>query len=222
MHEQSSLLAPEPSTTKRLNAHRNRYRSAMTAIRVATIADLERVSQLLARAFADDPFFDWVLKSGPSRPRRLHMWSEAAARGSVAMGETNVTADYSGAALWTPPGDHSTDHALVRWWRLIPRAGVVGALRLGPGFDLLDAATPTVPHVYFRILGVEPSRQGTGIGSRLIEHGLERWAPEHLPTYLFSTKERNVPLYERYGFKVVERLDLPGGPSVWPMWRDSS
>lgn len=192
----------------------------MASIRVAIPTDTERVAALLARAFADDPFFDWVLKSGSSRPRRLRMWSEAAARGSIAMGATYVTEDLAGAALWTPTGDHTTDHPLVRWCRLIPRSGPIGAWRRGPAFDMLDAATPTIPHVYFRILGVEPDRQGTGIGSQLIEHGLDRWATERLPIHLLSTKERNVPLYERFGFTVIERLDLPGGPSVWPMWRD--
>jgi hypothetical protein len=41
--------------------------------------------------------------------------------------------------------------------------------------------------------------------------------------YLESSKERNVVLYERHGFRVVEQVHLPkGGPPIWRMWRDAA
>ena len=42
-----------------------------------------------------------------------------------------------------------------------------------------------------------------------------------IPAYLESSKEKNVPLYERNGFKVTEVYTVPnGGPPIWLMWRD--
>jgi hypothetical protein len=42
-----------------------------------------------------------------------------------------------------------------------------------------------------------------------------------MPAYLESSKEINVPLYERNGFKVTEQMTVPnGGPPIWLMWRD--
>ena len=44
---------------------------------------------------------------------------------------------------------------------------------------------------------------------------------EKMPAYLESSKERNVPLYERNGFKVIEVLSIAkDGPMAWRMWRD--
>jgi len=43
---------------------------------------------------------------------------------------------------------------------------------------------------------------------------------EGLPAYLESSKESNVPFYERHGFAVTETFDLPDGPRLWLMWRD--
>jgi hypothetical protein len=50
---------------------------------------------------------------------------------------------------------------------------------------------------------------------------LERCDGEGVPAYLESSKERNVPLYERNGFRVTEEMVVPnGGPKIWLMWRD--
>jgi hypothetical protein len=36
---------------------------------------------------------------------------------------------------------------------------------------------------------------------------------------LESSSPRNVPLYERLGFDVVNEINLPNGPTMWGMWR---
>ena len=41
------------------------------------------------------------------------------------------------------------------------------------------------------------------------------------PAYLESSSERNLPLYERNGFRVVGEIQALGqGPSIWRMWRE--
>jgi ribosomal protein S18 acetylase RimI-like enzyme len=41
--------------------------------------------------------------------------------------------------------------------------------------------------------------------------------------YLESSNERNLTLYKRHGFAVVEEIRALGhGPSIWRMWRDAN
>ena len=82
------------------------------------------------------------------------------------------------------------------------------------------AAHPSTPHLYLSVLGVDPPRQGQGVGSRLIAPGLELCDREGVPAYLETARERNVVFYERHGFRVMRDLRLPRGPTVWLMWRD--
>ena len=44
---------------------------------------------------------------------------------------------------------------------------------------------------------------------------------EHLPCYLETTEQRNVPFYERHGFRVVGADQIPETPiTLWAMLRD--
>ncbi len=75
-------------------------------------------------------------------------------------------------------------------------------------------------HYYLMVLGVDPPRQGQGIGGALIQPVLRRADAEKLPCYLETGKEINVRFYRRHGFEVVAAGDTPGdGPPYWTMLR---
>jgi hypothetical protein len=58
---------------------------------------------------------------------------------------------------------------------------------------------------------------GRGVGSALLEH---RLAGITGPAYLESSNQRNVSLYGRFGFEVIQGIPLPdGGPTLWTMLR---
>jgi GNAT superfamily N-acetyltransferase len=129
--------------------------------------------------------------------------------------------DLVGAAIWDPPGQ----------WRMT----VFQLLRGMPGFmrgfrsDIFSAlrtlATverrhPRTQHYYLAILGTEPGHQGKGIGSALLHPVLDHCDRSGLGAFLESSKESNIPFYRRHGFDVTGEIVLPGGPKVWPMWRD--
>jgi GNAT superfamily N-acetyltransferase len=68
-------------------------------------------------------------------------------------------------------------------------------------------------------LGTDPAAQGQGVGAALLAPILARCDAEGIPAYLESSKDRNVPYYQRFGFEVTGEIQLRGGPKVWPMWR---
>jgi GNAT superfamily N-acetyltransferase len=76
-------------------------------------------------------------------------------------------------------------------------------------------------HWYLFTFGTAPERQGKGVGSALLRSMLSHVDLEGQPAYLESSKERNVPLYARFGFEVIAVLPPTwGSPALWRMWRE--
>jgi ribosomal protein S18 acetylase RimI-like enzyme len=77
------------------------------------------------------------------------------------------------------------------------------------------------PHFYLFVLGVDPPRQGRGIGKALLRELNARADAAGVPCYLETEKAINVRLYESVGYRVVSDGTVPGLGSVrlWTMVR---
>lgn len=194
----------------------------MPTVRPATLDDLPRVGTALAAAFADDPVWSWMTSPAARWSDRAAAWfSTEAALQLRGRGEVLVDHELRGAAIWSPPGrwKASPREAVALAWpslRLF-RSRTPRALRT---LGLMEAQHPTPPHWYLATLGTDPVHQGHGIGSALVQAITERCDTKGLPAYLESSKEQNVAFYERHGFQVAKKLELPGGPPNWLMWRE--
>jgi ribosomal protein S18 acetylase RimI-like enzyme len=179
-------------------------------IRRAITTDRRELADTLARAFDDDPVWSWLFPDPASRERRSAQVFHAYLRDALNVGEVYTTPDRSGASLWKPPGR----------WKLSNGAIV----RLPASLEVerkVESQHPTEPHWYLAVVGTDPVAQGKGIGGSLIRQITDRCDAEGLPAYLESSKEANVPYYERFGFKVTGDIQLgTDGPTIWFMWRD--
>lgn len=199
--------------------------TATTEVRRAGEADIDTVSRILAAAFDDDPVFNWFIRQderhGEATERLLRGGAERAVREH---GECYLLADGRGAAVWQPPGFEAPPPTPEQRERLV--AGICntpeGHRRFAQFAELMAEHHPAEPpNFYLGAIGVLPAVQRGGLGSLLIRAVLDRCDGEGIPASLISTRERNLPLYERHGFVVSARVELPdGGPSLWPMWRE--
>ncbi|MPZ99386.1 MAG: GNAT family N-acetyltransferase [Dehalococcoidia bacterium] len=193
----------------------------MTSTLPATVQAEEqrRVLAPLVTAFASDPVVRWVFPDPDEYLRHFPEFAWHLGGAAFDCGTADHAEDFAASALWLPPGIHSDEAALVA---LFERS--VPADRQPAVFEVLgqlDADHPADPFWYLPLIGVDPQLQGRGYGSALLARALERVDAEHLPAYLESSNERNVPLYERHGFEVAGQTEVAGAPSLWPMVRQA-
>lgn len=191
-------------------------------------AQLAESSQVLARAFFDDPMTMYVLPDDDQRRDVLPAFMQAGSRICLPHGEVYTTPGaVLGSANWLPPGrTELTDDALgaAGLPEVLERMGDEAAGRFG-GFmeqmaELHEKAMPA-EHWYLLILGVDPPRQGQGIGGKLIEPILRRADTEGRQCYLETMKPKNVTFYQKHGFEVVVEDDVAGGGlHFWTMRRN--
>jgi GNAT superfamily N-acetyltransferase len=177
---------------------------------------------MLARAFHDDPVFGWFFLAEGSRHRRLRRFfvtelhHESLRHGAVEV----VCADgrVAGAAMWFPPGTPlgTEASALPGYLRAFGRRLIVSQYQ-----SVAVSVHPREqPHWYLAFIGVDPARQGHGVGAALLRSRLRRCDEEGLPAYLESSKLENVPIYQHFGFHVTGTMGLPeGAPAVSTIWR---
>ena len=79
------------------------------------------------------------------------------------------------------------------------------ALRTQAQIEHLHAGQ-SPPHWYLGYLGTRRGRQGQGLGTQLLREVLAGADTDGVPAYLESSNERNLPLYERNGFRVIGDL----------------
>jgi ribosomal protein S18 acetylase RimI-like enzyme len=195
------------------------------AVRRATAADADALALTLADAFSDDPVVSWLLPPSLShrdwRVRRL--WGLTARSYLRNAKPCYLTEDGCGAALWAPPGTWLPTVAdQVR--DLLPMSAVfrTALVRASHLQTQMIKAHPRQPkHWYLYAIGTRADSQGKGLGSALLREVLDAADAAGEPAYLESSNIRNVPLYERHGFAVVEELVIDGGgPTMFRMWRD--
>ncbi len=196
----------------------------VTGVRRVTAADVPALTEVLVRSFDDDPVPRFMFRGDRRRRRGLQRFFTIALRHLyLDHGEVWTSSDRSGVALWAPPTKPPPNwRDLLHLLPLVPHVLTGG--RAADSLRLLvavDEARPRQTHWYLSTLGVDPDRQGEGVGSALLAATLARVDADGLPAYLESSKERNVPFYARHGFEVTGEVHGPGGgPTLWLMWRE--
>jgi ribosomal protein S18 acetylase RimI-like enzyme len=178
---------------------------------------------VLGRAFQDDPAWTWVLPDAARRARLLpwlfrmgfelldaELWTSA---GPI-----------RGCARWLPPGRPRV--------HVVPalRAAVATPLRLREATSRFLAYSRAVdearrravpgPHWYLAGIGVEPGARRKGLGSALLQPGIEAAERDGVPAALLTNAEDNLSFYGAHGFEVVLEDATPaGGPRAWTMVR---
>lgn len=189
---------------------------------------LEAAAAVMGRAFFDEPLFVAGFLD-PQERRRVMPWiAQWTFRFGQAFGEILVSEDLAGTAIAyraTEPV-FSEDRVAATEGVLREQLGSAAWDRYERMMHLWEAADVHLsqaipePHWYLDMVAVEPSRQGAGIGSALLQAVHTLAAAEGLPTALLTFRARNVPFYERHGYEVVAAGAEPvAGLEYWGLRR---
>jgi ribosomal protein S18 acetylase RimI-like enzyme len=198
-------------------------RETDVAARAATWADADAVAATLARAFFDDPLICFLLKDEAKRPAKMPKLFKLLFKLGLPHEACDVTTGYEAVALWRPPNAWHIPPVqyVTNGAAFVDVFGLGGALHVMSAMDLIEKRHPHEPHYYLQALGTDTAKQGKGFGGVVIRRHLAIADAAGAPCYLESSKDTNIPIYKSFGFEVTGEISFPGGPTIWPMWRQA-
>jgi len=176
--------------------------------------DMDAACEVIGLAFADNPNTLAIVRGDRAKAQRMMKSSARIAKfgrtcsyGLVAELDNRVAGALNAVPwpLCQPPAGEKLRlaPALIRTMgSALPRA-----LKMTGVWTKHD---PKEPHWHIGPIGVDPAWQGQGVGKALLGSLLEMADEDGLPAYLETDVDRNVALYEKFGFHVIGQENILG------------
>jgi len=180
--------------------------------------DIKKAADVLVDAYTEDPMLKKIFTDVDKR--RIQF--EVMLRFCMKYGNLYSPSDNFEGVMAIAPHDKD-----MTAWRTFRSGGFFLGMKIASVAKMMAQTTKLMeeakknlnldPYIYLFIIGVSQEFQGKGFGGKLLRAIVEKAEIERKPMYLETQNEKNVSLYEKYGFHVVKKIDLPD-PLNLPMF----
>ena len=178
--------------------------------------DLPRVGAVLTGAFQQDPVWKKMFAGEAGIEQKLCAFAETPIRYCLKYGEVySVSENLEGLCIWVP-GDLSN----MTIWRIMRSGAFMHSMKIARLGKKMISAFKQIEDdrkenmkerkfIYLQAIGVATKFQGQGFGGKLLRALIEKGEQDRVPIYLETETENNVKMYEKFGFKLIKKINLP-------------
>lgn len=176
-----------------------------------TTHQYNRIVTLLEQAFDDNLSVNYVLKQDSKRKQRMHLLMQYTVFQGEKFGKVYLSEDENSCAVILYPEKKRTTLGSIIWdIRLaVGGIGIFNIRKVLQRQKLIYDARPIHDVVHLWYIGVDPTQQGKGLGSMMLE--LIK-ADHEKPVFLETSNPRNFSFYESHGFELIKELHDLGYP----------
>ncbi|WP_182353648.1 GNAT family N-acetyltransferase [Flaviflexus huanghaiensis] len=188
-------------------------------IEAARPSDIETIADHLGRTFAADPSIGWILRKAADPAALTTAYYRIVTERVLEVGHIDVAREgeaYLGCAVWLPPGVELPEPSPAQALALFGQAKGARLLLLRY-LKAISRVRMPFPAWYLAVIAVNDAARGKGVGSALLDMGLERCGTH--PIKLEATSMRSAKLYESRGFIHLGELATPAPTPEYYMWR---
>lgn len=191
----------------------------MVQVRAATTADVDRLTAMVAAAFAVEA--GWSFMLGPGNVDGMRAFAHALLVPKIRRDTAWVSDDCMSLAMWDRRStDAAVDPDHESLWAECRRAiGEEAWERIATYDEAVNAHAPARPYWYLEVLATHPRAQGQGRATTLLEPGFAIAAANSWECWLETSVPANKAYYEGRGFTAACEFVVPGGPTTWWMSR---
>ncbi|HUS03233.1 MAG TPA: GNAT family N-acetyltransferase [Chitinophagaceae bacterium] len=176
----------------------------------AEYTDRAKVVNILTHSFDDNKSVNYIIKQDDKRVKRIRNLMEYSFDVCYLFGEVFLTEDKRGCALIVIPEKKKTTlKAILLDIKLIIYC--IGLSNIGKAMSReskIKKLQPKERMYYLWFIGVDPISQNNGVGSMLLSEIITESVKQNRSIYLETSTLKNIPWYEKFGFKIYNELDV--------------
>lgn len=173
----------------------------------ADYKDKKLITDILTNSFADNKSVNYIIKQDSKRKTRIKKLMEYSFDVCYSFGEVILSDDKNGCALILLP-----DKKKSTFWldiKLIFDAmGIANIKKAMQRESKIKKLQPKELMYYLWFIGVDPSAQNSGTGSALMKEIIKESESLHRSIFLETSTLKNIPWYQKFGFKIYNEIDL--------------
>jgi len=183
----------------------------------------------LLKAFRDYPLLTYYFPDEIHREKVAYYFVSCSVYTGISYGEVYApSTNVEGIAIWFPPDTYPV--SILRTIKSIPLRKLFGLGKEGGGkmkqvggyLDKVHKRLAPYDHWFLNTIGIDPRYQGEGYATKLMKPVLNILDKKGLPCYLDTLDEKNVGIYEHFGFKVIEESNITNTHLTnWAMLREA-
>ncbi len=176
----------------------------------ADLKDKDRIVDILARSFDDNKSVNYIVKQDKKRAVRMRKLMEYSFDICYLFGDVFLSEDKKGCALIVMPDKKkSTLKSIFLDIKLVASViGLTNVIKAMSRESRINKLHPKEHFYYLWFIGVDPAEQSKGIGTALLNGIINEAKKENRPIYLETSTLKNIPWYEKFGFKIYNKLDF--------------
>lgn len=176
----------------------------------AQTVDKHLVIQLLSKSFEANQSINYIVRQDEKRLRRIAALMDYSYEMCNLFGDVWLSEYRKACALVMYPHEKRTTFKgiLLDIKLTFEAIGLDGIKKALDREHKIKTKQPKQAMAYLWFLGVDPTAQHKGIGSKLLRDIIAYANQKNLPVFLETSTLENLPWYERFGFKIYDQLDL--------------
>jgi GNAT superfamily N-acetyltransferase len=176
----------------------------------AKYTDKSLVVDILSHSFDDNQSVNYIVKQDKKRARRIENLMKYSFDMCFYFGTVFLSDDRKACALilW-PDKKKSNFRSILMEIKLIFFCiSLSNIKRVIDREARIKKIKPQELMYYLWFLGVDPKEQNKGIGGGLMKDIVKKSIMDLRPIYLETSTLKNIPWYQKFGFKIYNQLDL--------------
>ena len=176
--------------------------------------DIHKAASILGRSFINYPIFTYIIPDNKYRKEKISLLFSFLIRNGLQTGEVLAPSmNIEGVSIWIPHNGKSPKvnviaSGIIGLFLRLDNSSLQRFIKVGREKERMRLKIINKPYCLLDVIGVDPQFQRKGFARRMLQPKLNELDSKKIPCYMETSDIANIPMYENYGFTIINKYML--------------